>query len=133
MLIIHRSNFIFLTKTLKFYSCIIMSKEILYNGYTFVTNNFMAILDHQEVSEAYHIMQDYLSCGPLGEVIVAALKLQSDTPFVESYSDDDVREWLSKLGFNGDPKRLWKSLRRKNRNTSSGLKTRMKSRWNIRL
>ena len=88
----------------------------------------MAILDHQEDSEAYHIMQDYLSCGPLGKVIAAVLKLQSDILFVESYSDDDVRVWLRKLGFNGNPKRLWKGLRRTNRNTSSGLKTGMKSR-----
>ena len=103
-----------------------MSKAILYNGYTFVSNNFMAILDHQDVPDSYHIMQDFLSCGPLAyaltqpakfsakaciqiwstlntddvdalkftynseeytidkEVIAAALKLQSDTSFVES-------------------------------------------------
>ena len=139
-----------------------MSKGTLYNGYTFVSNNFMAILDHQDVPEAYQVMQDYLSCGPLAyaltqaakfsakaciqiwstmntddeeslkftynsteytidrEVIAAALKLQSDTSFVESYSDDDVRQWLSDLGYDGDLKRLGKLLR-----------ARMRKEWNF--
>ena len=139
-----------------------MSKAMVYNGYTFVSNNFMAILDHHEVPEAYHTMQDYLSCGPLAyaltqpekfsakaciqiwstlniddakalkftynsteytitkEVIAAALKLETDTSFIESYSDGDVRQWLSQLGYNGDLQRLGKLLR-----------ARMRKEWNF--
>ena len=110
----------------------------------------MAILDHQDVPEAFHPIQDYLSCGPLGyaltqpskfsakaciqiwstmntddedslkftynsteytidrAVIAEALKLGTNISFVESYADDDVREWLRNLGYDGDLKRLGK-------------------------
>ena len=91
----------------------------------------MATSNHQEVSEAYHIMQGFLRCGPLRKVIAAVLKLRSEISLVDSYSADDGRKWLRKLDLNGNSKRLWKSLRRTNRNTSSGLQTRMNSRQGI--
>ena len=64
----------------------------------------MATSNHQEVSEGYHIMQGFLRCRPLR------------------------KKWLRKLELNGNSRRLWTSLRWTNRNTSSGLQTRMNSR-----
>ena len=45
------------------------------------------------------------------KVIADAIKLPSDTSFVESYSDDDVTQWLSSLGYDGELTRLGKLLR----------------------
>ena len=53
-------------------------------------------------------------------VIAKALKLGTNISFVESYADDDVREWLRNLGYDGDLKRLGKLLR-----------ARMRKEWNF--
>ena len=139
-----------------------MSKTVLYNGYLFVPNNFAAILDHQDVSDAYHTIQDFLSCGPLAyaltqpaqysgkaciqiwstlntddadnlkfhyndeeytinrTVIAEALKLPTDSSYVEYYSDAHVTSWLEALGYNGELLRLGKLLR-----------ARMRKEWNF--
>ncbi|KAK1387595.1 hypothetical protein POM88_015773 [Heracleum sosnowskyi] len=42
-----------------------MNKQTVISGVTFATNNFMAILDHQELPNEFHIIQDFLASSPL--------------------------------------------------------------------
>ncbi|KAK1359862.1 hypothetical protein POM88_044336 [Heracleum sosnowskyi] len=42
-----------------------MNKQTVISGVTFATNNFVAILDHQELPTEFHIIQDFLTSSPL--------------------------------------------------------------------
>ncbi|KAK1391709.1 hypothetical protein POM88_010765 [Heracleum sosnowskyi] len=42
-----------------------MNKQTVIRDITFATNNFVAILDHQELPTEFHIIQDFLTSSPL--------------------------------------------------------------------
>ncbi|KAK1372472.1 hypothetical protein POM88_028665 [Heracleum sosnowskyi] len=42
-----------------------INKQTVVSGVTFATNNFVAILDHQELPNEFHIIQDFLASSPL--------------------------------------------------------------------
>ncbi|KAK1380057.1 hypothetical protein POM88_026801 [Heracleum sosnowskyi] len=42
-----------------------MNKQTVISGVTFATNNFVAILSHQELPNEFHIIQDFLASSPL--------------------------------------------------------------------
>ncbi|KAK1357063.1 hypothetical protein POM88_050319 [Heracleum sosnowskyi] len=42
-----------------------MNKQTVISGVTFATNNFVAILNHQDLPSEFHIIQDFLASSPL--------------------------------------------------------------------
>ena len=42
-----------------------MNKQTLISGVTFATNNYVAVLDHQELPNEFHIIQDFLASSAL--------------------------------------------------------------------
>ncbi|KAK1351406.1 hypothetical protein POM88_054379 [Heracleum sosnowskyi] len=42
-----------------------MNKQTVISGVTFATNNFVAILNHQDLPNEFHIIQDFLASSPL--------------------------------------------------------------------
>ncbi|KAK1394056.1 hypothetical protein POM88_013112 [Heracleum sosnowskyi] len=42
-----------------------MNKQTVISGVTFDTNNFVAVLDHQELPNEFHVIQDFLASSPL--------------------------------------------------------------------
>ncbi|KAK1399481.1 hypothetical protein POM88_009344 [Heracleum sosnowskyi] len=42
-----------------------MNKQTVISGVTFATNNFVAVLDHQELPNEFHVIQDFLASSPL--------------------------------------------------------------------
>ncbi|KAK1356760.1 hypothetical protein POM88_050016 [Heracleum sosnowskyi] len=42
-----------------------MNKQTVISGITFATNNFVAVLDHQELPAEFHIIHDFLASSPL--------------------------------------------------------------------
>ncbi|KAK1391747.1 hypothetical protein POM88_010803 [Heracleum sosnowskyi] len=116
-----------------------MNKQTVIRDITFATNNFVAILDHQELPTEFHIIQDFLTSSPLKyaltepartilmqfesngvthhvtpAVIEEALHLPILGDNVPSViSDSTVFEFVTKLGYNGEVKRYGNLFRTK--------------------
>ena len=68
-----------------------MSKVIILHDYKFVANNFSAILDHEGVPEAYHVIQDFLRVGPVGYALTQPEKF-SVKACIQIWSTDDTKD-----------------------------------------
>ncbi|KAK1386337.1 hypothetical protein POM88_024072 [Heracleum sosnowskyi] len=47
-----------------------MNKQTVISGVTFATNNFVAVLDHQDLPTEFHIIQDFLASSPLKYALI---------------------------------------------------------------
>ncbi|KAK1378014.1 hypothetical protein POM88_024758 [Heracleum sosnowskyi] len=47
-----------------------MNKQIVISGVTFATNNFVAVLDHQDLPTEFHIIQDFLTSSSLKYALI---------------------------------------------------------------
>lgn len=52
-----------------------INKQTNINGVTFVTNNFVAVLDHQDLPNDFHIIQDFLAFGLLNFALTQPVKV----------------------------------------------------------
>ncbi|KAK1394058.1 hypothetical protein POM88_013114 [Heracleum sosnowskyi] len=126
-----------------------MNKQTVIRDITFATNNFVAILDHQELPTEFHIIQDFLTSSPLKYALTepasvsfkSVMQFESNgvthhvTPAVieealhlpilgekvpRVISDSALFEFVKKLGYNGEVKRYGNLFR-----------TKLKKEWNF--
>ena len=53
-------------------------KDIIYNGYKFVPNNYAAILDKDEAPSAFNFIQDFLRNSEIGFALTQPSSISSD-------------------------------------------------------
>ena len=131
-----------------------MAKSVMVNGYEFVTNNFVSILDNVGAPDHYHRVQDFLRSSSIGyaliqpesistkaviqiwstakigednitfthaekeyvitpDVIREALHLPRVTSFAPLYLDDEIKNFIESLGYNGETNKLGRLVRAK--------------------
>ncbi|KAK1378500.1 hypothetical protein POM88_025244 [Heracleum sosnowskyi] len=82
-----------------------MNKQTVISGVTFATNNFVAILDHQELPTEFHIIQDFLTSSPLKYALTEPASV-SFKSFMQvwntvSFGKDDSGSILMNFEWNG--------------------------------
>ncbi|KAK1356058.1 hypothetical protein POM88_049314 [Heracleum sosnowskyi] len=72
-----------------------MNKQTVISGVTFATNNFVAILNHQDLPNEFHIIQDFLASSPLKFALTepasvsfkSVMQVWNSVTFDKGYSD----------------------------------------------
>ncbi|KAK1388397.1 hypothetical protein POM88_016575 [Heracleum sosnowskyi] len=72
-----------------------INKQTVISGVTFATNNFVAILNHQDLPNEFHIIQDFLASSPLKFALTepasvsfkSVMQVWNSVTFDKGYSD----------------------------------------------
>ncbi|KAK1387901.1 hypothetical protein POM88_016079 [Heracleum sosnowskyi] len=99
-----------------------MNKQTVISGITFATNNFVVVLDHQELPREFHIIQDFLASSSLKYALTQPAKVSFKSVMQNSdpASNSTLFEFVTKLGYNGEVKRYDNLFR-----------TKLKREWNF--